>query len=45
MRMPCCLCVALKNLGIEHPTLRLPESVSAINQNLFIRSMCVFVFM
>uniref|UniRef100_K3WBI5 EF-hand domain-containing protein n=1 Tax=Globisporangium ultimum (strain ATCC 200006 / CBS 805.95 / DAOM BR144) TaxID=431595 RepID=K3WBI5_GLOUD len=30
---------ALKNLGIDQPTLRLPESVSAINHNLFIRSM------
>eukprot|EP00644_Phytophthora_capsici_P003771 jgi/Phyca11/6853/fgenesh1_pm.PHYCAscaffold_15_\ len=30
---------ALQNLGIEKPTLRLPESVSAINQALFIRSM------
>ncbi|KUF83036.1 EF-hand calcium-binding domain-containing protein 10 [Phytophthora nicotianae] len=29
---------ALLNLGIEKPTLRLPESVSTINQALFIRS-------
>ncbi|POM62787.1 hypothetical protein PHPALM_28005 [Phytophthora palmivora] len=29
---------ALQTLGIDKPTLRLPESVSAINQALFIRS-------
>ncbi|DBA04406.1 TPA: hypothetical protein N0F65_010002 [Lagenidium giganteum] len=29
---------ALRNLGIEFPTLRLPENISSINYNLFIRS-------
>ncbi|KAH7482349.1 hypothetical protein PRIC1_008151 [Phytophthora ramorum] len=29
---------ALQNLGIEKPTLRLPESATTINQVLFIRS-------
>lgn len=29
---------ALQNLGIDKPTLRLPESISSINQALFIRS-------
>ncbi|RLN51351.1 hypothetical protein BBJ29_008643 [Phytophthora kernoviae] len=29
---------ALRNLGIEKPTMRLPESVASITQALFIRS-------
>lgn len=32
---------ALLNLGIEWPTLRMPESISTINLKLFIRSVYV----
>lgn len=37
----CALPAALHNLGIDNPTLRLPESASTINQALFIRSVYV----
>ncbi|KAF1784988.1 cAMP-dependent protein kinase regulatory subunit, dimerization-anchoring domain [Phytophthora cactorum] len=37
-------CTSLLNLGIEKPTLRLPESVSTINQALFIRSVYVQLY-
>jgi hypothetical protein len=33
------LAIALRSLGIEQPTLRLPESIEQINQSLFTRSM------
>jgi len=30
---------ALINLGIDQPTLRLPESINAIDKSLFVRSL------
>ncbi|EQC37226.1 hypothetical protein SDRG_05451 [Saprolegnia diclina VS20] len=30
---------ALLNLGIDRPTLRLPESINRVDKNLFVRSM------
>ncbi|OQR97393.1 sporangia induced hypothetical protein [Thraustotheca clavata] len=30
---------ALKNLGIDRPTIRLPESITRVDKNLFVRSM------
>ena len=35
------MCVALISLSIERPSLRLPESITQINQSLFTRSMYV----